>query len=248
MVKLIIFCTKLLIAATVAILFASCDGNNFTGIKGTGNVQTEKRTLTERFTKISVSRGIEVIVEQANSVEVEVESDQNLLSHITTKVENGTLVITSDVNIYSADVEIVRVKMPVIEALEATSGSNIKSSGTLKSTSAAATIRVKTTSGSEIDATLEMDAIDAESTSGSTITLSGKTLKFSASSTSGSELNAENLLANQVIAEATSGSSLDVHPLVSLNAKASSGASVDYDGAPKNISKEETSGGSVSKK
>jgi hypothetical protein len=39
-----------------------------------------------------------------------------------------------------------------------------------------------------------------------------------------------------------------VHPLVSLNAKASSGASIDYDGAPKNISKEETSGGSVSKK
>lgn len=246
MIKLIIFCTKLLIATTVAILFSSCNGNVFDGIKGTGNVQTEKRTITEKFTKISVSRGIEVIVEQANSVEVEVEADQNLLSHITTKVENGTLVISSDVNIYSADVEIVRVKMPVIDGLEATSLSNIKSSGTLKSTIAATTIRVTTTSGSEIDATIEMDAIDAESTSGSTITLSGKTLKFSGSSTSGSELNAENLLANQVIVEATSGSSLDVHPLVSLNAKASSGASIDYDGTPKNISKEETSGGSVS--
>jgi hypothetical protein len=31
-----------------------------------------------------------------------------------------------------------------------------------------------------------------------------------------------------------------------LVAKASSGASIDYSGAPKNISKEETSGGSVS--
>lgn len=246
MVKLIIFCTKLLIATTVALLFASCNGNNFTGIKGNGNVQTEKRTITEKFTKISVSRGLEVILEQANSVSVEVEADQNLLSHITTKVENGTLVITSDVNIYTADAETIRVKMPVIEALEATSGSNIKSNGTLKSTSNATTFKAKTSSGSEIDATLEMDAIDAESTSGSTITLSGKTLKFSAASSSGSELNAENLLANQVFAQATSGSSLEVHPLVSLNAKASSGASIDYNGTPKNISKEETSGGSVS--
>ena len=246
MIKLIIFCTKLLIATTVALLFASCNENNFTGIKGNGKVQTEKRTVTEKFTKISVSRGLEVIVEQANTVSVEVEADQNLLSHITTKVENGTLVITSDVNIYSANTETVHVKMPDIDGLEATSGSNIKSNGTLKSTVTATTIKVTTTSGSEIDATLEMDAVNAESTSGSTITLSGKTLKFSASSTSGSELNAENLLANQITADATSGSSLDVHPLVTLNAKASSGASINYEGKPKNISKEETSGGSVS--
>ena len=248
MVKLIIFCTKMLIATTVAILFTSCNGSIFNGIKGNGKVQTEKRTITEKFTKISVSRGIEVIVEQANSVSVEVEADQNLLSHITTKVENGTLEITSDVNIYSADVEIVRVKIPVIDGLEATSGSNIKSSGTLKSTNTATKIIVKTSSGSEIDTSLEMDAIDAEATSGSTITLSGKTLKLSASSSSGSDLNAENLLSNEINADATSGSSLNVHPLVSLYAKASSGASIDYDGTPKNISKEETSGGSVSNK
>jgi len=248
MVKLIIFCTKMLIATTVALLFASCNVNNFTGIKGSGNVQTQKRAITEKFTKISVSRGLEVIVEQANTVSVEVKADQNLLGHITTKVENGTLVITSDENIYSATTQTIRVKMPVIEALEAGSGSNIKSNGTLKSTATATTISVKTSSGSEINTTIEMDEIIAESRSGSTITLSGKTLKFNPSSSSGSELNAENLLANDVIAEASSGSSIAVHPLVSLNAKASSGANIDYTGIPKNISQEETSGGSVSKK
>jgi hypothetical protein len=52
-------------------------------------------------------------------------------------------------------------------------------------------------------------------------------------------------LANEVTAQSTSGSSIDVHPLVSLNAKASSGASIEYDGKPKTIVKEETSGGSV---
>ena len=246
MVKLIIFCTKILIATTVAMLFSSCNGSIFNGIKGNGNVQTEKRSISEKFTKISVSRGLEVIVEQANFVSVEVEADQNLLSHITTKVENGTLEITSDVNIYNADTETVHVKMPAIDGLEATSGSNIKSNGTLKSSAFTNTIKIGSTSGSEIDVTLEMDAVYAESTSGSTITLLGKTLKFSSSSSSGSELDAENLLANEVTAEATSGSSLNVHPLVSLKAKASSGASIHYNGTPKNISKEETSGGSVS--
>lgn len=246
MVKVIVFCTKFIVTILVALLFASCGSNVFNGIKGNGNVQTEKRNISEKFTKISVNRGIEVVVEQSDAVMVEVEADQNLLSHITTKVENGTLVVSSDENIYSAEVETVNVKMPIIDGLESTSGSNIKSKGVLKSALDATNIRVASSSGSEIEANLEFDAINAESTSGSTITLSGKALKIRTASSSGSNINAQSLIANEVNAEATSGSSNDVHAAVKLVAKASSGASIDYSGAPKNISKEETSGGSVS--
>ena len=242
MVKVIVYCTKFIVTVLVTLLFTSCGNNIFNGIKGTGNVQTEKRNITEKFTKISVSRGIEVIVEQANDVFVEVEADQNLLNHITTKVENGTLVISSDENIYSSDAETVHVKIPVLEALETTSGSNIKSKSILKGTS----ISVKSSSGSEIEVALEYDTISSESTSGSTINLSGKALKSTSESSSGSTIDASDLLANEVISQATSGSSTEVHPLVSLNGKASSGASINYDGSPKTISKEETSGGSVS--
>lgn len=241
MVKVIVFCTKMIIATLVALLFASCN-QVFNGIKGNGNVQTETRNITEKFTKISVNRGLEVVVEQSDNVSVEVEADQNLLSHITTRVENGTLVVSSDENIYSAESETVTVKMPNLEGLESSSGSNIKSTNTLKGVS----LDAKASSGSEIELTAEYDNIVTESTSGSTITLSGKALKLSTASSSGSDIDASGLLANEVFAQSTSGSSTDVHPLVSLNAKASSGASIGYDGTPKNISKEETSGGSVS--
>ena len=47
--------------------------------------------------------------------------------------------------------------------------------------------------------------------------------------------------------KSTSGSSTNVHPLVSLRAKASSGSSIDYNSSPKTVTKEESSGGSVSK-
>ncbi len=242
MVKLIVLCTKIILAAIVALLFASCGNTIFNGIKGNGNVQTEKRSITEKFTKISVSRGIQVIVEQSNPIFVEVEADQNLLSHITTKVENGILLISSDKNIYSADSEIVHVKLPVLEGLESSSGSNIKGKGALKGSA----INVKSSSGSEIEVVVEYDTIETESTSSSTINLSGKSLKLTSESSSGSTIDASGLLANEVIAQATSGSSTDVHPLINLNGKASSGASINYDSNPKTISKEETSGGSVS--
>ena len=242
MVKVIIFCTKIIIAAAVALLFSSCGNGIFNGIKGTGNVQKEMRSVSGKFTKISVSRGIEVIVEQGNDVFIEVETDQNLLKHIITKVENGTLVVTSDENIYSADAETVHVKLPIIDGLETTSGSNIKCKSILKGTN----IAIKSSSGSEIEAALEYDTISSESTSGSSINLSGKALKSTSQSSSGSTIDATGLLANEVVAEATSGSSTEVHPLVSLKGKASSGASINYDSNPKTVSKEETSGGSVS--
>ena len=72
-------------------------------------------------------------------------------------------------------------------------------------------------------------------------------MRLETKSSSGSEINASNLAANDVYAQSTSGSTTTVKPIVKLSAKASSGSSIDYVQEPKNVSKEETSGGSVSK-
>ena len=217
MIKFVVMCTRVIIATIVALLLTSCryDIDLGDGIDGNGNVITEKRTINESFTKIEVSRGIEVIVEQDNNAAVEVEADDNIIKHITTKVENGVLVISTDESIDSAEAETVRVKIPVVNGLEASSGSNISSKSTLKGTN----IAVKSSSGSEIEATLEYDGVKSESTSGSQITLSGKTFKLQSHSSSGSEINASNLLVNDVIAEATSGSTTTVNLLKSLFAR-----------------------------
>jgi hypothetical protein len=54
-------------------------------------------------------------------------------------------------------------------------------------------------------------------------------------------------MTNEVVSQATSGSSTDVYPVLKLEAKVSSGSSINYHNEPKTISKEENSGGSVSK-
>jgi Putative auto-transporter adhesin, head GIN domain len=245
MIKLILFVTKVIAATIIALLFNSCQNGGVlfnNGIDGNGNVQTETRTITETFTKVVVSRGIDVVLEQADIVKIEVEADENLLQHITTKVENGVLKISSDENIDNAEAMKVRVSMPTITVIETTSGATVTGKNTLKGTN----LKVKTSSGSEIQATLEFDEISCESTSGSNIDVAGKALKLETASSSGSEINAESLLANEIFAQSTSGSSTQVHPLVKLSGKASSGSSIDYDGNPKTVEKEETSGGSVS--
>jgi len=244
MVKAFVFLTKLAIGIFVALLLSSCNWRvNFNGGEdGSGNITNETRNITEDFTKIEVSHGIEVIVSQSDTKSVSVEADDNLQKLIVTRVENGVLFIEAKESYNSTDTPTVTVKLPVINGLTSTSGASISSSTTLVTE----TIDVKSSSGSSIAISVEADMISLETTSGSTMEVSGKALKLETSASSGSVIDAEKLQANEVTSQGTSGSTTDVSPIVSLSGKASSGASIGYHKLPKTISKEESSGGSVS--
>ena len=236
--------TLKLVSLLLTVTLTSCTGNlNLgNGIDGSGNVITEKRNINTPFTKIDASTGVEVIVEQGATTEVEVEVDDNLMEHIVTRVENGTLIVKIDGNINTMESAIVRVSTKTIEGLESSSGATVRSKNTLKGT----ILALKSSSGSTINTDLEYEKVSSESTSGSEIKLSGKALTLDTKSSSGSEIDAKDLAANEITAQSTSGSNTTVNPIVLLNAKASSGSSIDYVKEPKKVIKEETSGGSVS--
>ena len=246
MVKFIVFCTKAITVTLVALLLSSCHVRDLrlgNGIDGNGNVIKQNRNVETNFTKVDVSRGLVVIVEQSNTNFVEVEADENLQSHITTKVENGTLFITTDEDIDEASAKTIYVKLPVLSEITISSGSSVNSKNVLTGTD----ISVKTSSGSEADLNLEYDAIKSKASSGSSINLKGKALTLDTDTSSGSSFEAKNLLVNDVVAEASSGSSIEVHRILKLTGKASSGSSISYDSSPKTVTKSESSGGSVSK-
>lgn len=236
--------TLKLITLVITLSITSCTGNlNLSGgVNGSGNVVTEKRNIEASFTKIAASSGVEVIVEQGTPTEVEVEVDDNLLEHIITRVENGTLIVKIEGNINTMESAIVRVKTSTINGLESSSGASIRTNNKLSG----ADVAIKTSSGSTINVDLEYEKVSCESTSGSEIKVSGKALALETKSSSGSEIEAQDLAANEIFAQSTSGSSTIVNPIVLLNAKASSGSSIEYVKDPKKIIKEETSGGSVS--
>ncbi|MEO6175633.1 MAG: head GIN domain-containing protein [Flavobacterium circumlabens] len=242
MIKIIIHITKFVVATITALLFASCNFNG-NSIEGSGNVTTEKRIVQGDFTKISVSNAIDLVIEQADATEIVVEADDNLQKEITTKVENGTLIIKCK---YSSFRDVtkkkVTVKMPKIDRIEASSASSVVSTGIIEGMD----IDLETSSAATMDVKLESDNITVDTGSGSSVRVEGKALKISTSASSGSTINAQKLLANDVTAEASSGANVSVHPIVSLKAEASSGASINYDSTPKSIEKTANSGGSIS--
>ncbi|MFM2369725.1 MAG: hypothetical protein RL619_2035 [Bacteroidota bacterium] len=242
MIKLITIITKFIVATLIALLFSSCVYSSLgMGIKGSGNVTTDTRPANQEFKSIEVSSGIRVIVSQSDNKSITVQADDNLQQHIITKIENGVLIIESDKGYNATETPVVNVKIPVINGLSTSSGSEITSSGVLITEN----IDVKSESGSEINIEVEADAIKIESESGSSIEVGGKALKLETSSSSGSQIDAKKLMTNEVKANSESGSSTSVYPIVRLDAKASSGSSINYHKSPKTILKVEYSGGSV---
>ena len=245
MVKIITMVTKFILVTLTALLFASCNHSiNLNSIKGSGNVTTENRRIEGNFKSIEVSNAIDLVVEQADNISIRVEADDNLQKHITTKVENGVLIVGCDYNSF-LDIESkkVTVKMPIIEELAASSAATINSSNTLKSEN----ITFRTSSAASINVKVKADNIRCKSSSGSSQILEGMALNLEAQSSSGSTIDVGSLLVNDVKAKSSSGSSLIVHPILSLNATATSGSNISYNIQPKTMRKLVSSGGSVYK-
>jgi len=244
MIRIIIYFMKLIIALLFALFFSSCRYTNERTITGSGNVRVETRNVTG-FKGINVSNALEVEIEQGDAYQVVVEADENLLSHITTRVENGILHIETDANSFrNIDARKIRVKMPVIESLEASSAAKITSTSTLITER----LLVDASSASGIDIAVEADELTCNSSSASSVDLKGKALRFKADSSSASEIDADELFANDVMANASSAGTISAHPILTLDAEASSGGQVNYNNTPKNSLKQNAdSGGSISK-
>jgi len=243
MIKIIIHITKFIILTITALLFASCNFNMNT-IEGSGNVTTEKRTVNGEFKNISVSNAIDLVIEQSDKTEITVEADDNLQKEIVTRVENGTLIIECKYSSFrNITTKTVTVKLPAIHKIEASSASTVETDKVFLGED----ITLEVSSAASMDMNIESDRISVDAGSGGSVNLEGKALSLSTSVSSGGSIDAEALMANDVNADASSGGTVSVRPILSLKAEASSGGNINYSGSPKTVEKSATSGGSVSK-
>jgi hypothetical protein len=235
---------KIVVSSLISLMFFSCMDINFgTGVDGNGNVITRERSISEGFDAIKVSRGMDVYITQTGTVGLKVEADENLHDIIKTEVENGVLKIYAMENIRRSSKKAVYLSFDAVNLIEATSGSDLYSESTIK----ADELRLKTTSGSDMDLSLEANKVYCEATSGSDMQLSGTAIFLSADATSGSDIKAQKLQAQQCDAKASSGADIAVFASNQLYAEASSGGDIRYYGDPKTVKTSDNVSGSVSK-
>lgn len=213
------------LTASIAATFG-CGGmniNNVSGIKGSGNLKTETRNVSG-FKKIKAGGVVKLDVAVQKDFSMSIETDDNLLTHVTTEVNGDTLVIGSKENISPSSAINIKISMPDLIDLDLSGAST----GTITA--------VKT------------DALEVELSGASKIKLDGEVKSFTARASGASNLDAENLRAENAEADSSGASTVAVTAANEANLSASGASTVIYTGEPKNLKQNSSGASSIKKK
>ncbi|MFT4833112.1 MAG: alpha-L-arabinofuranosidase [Psychroserpens sp.] len=234
---------RITIAIILALFLSSCafDINFGEGKKGNGIVVEDSRNVSEEFTVISASEGLDVYVTQSKEFKIVVEADENIIDLIGTDIKNGKLTVHAIENIGRATKKI-HVSLPNITALASSSGAELVTVNTIE----AEKLSLDASSGADMEVSLIANEVSADASSGSDIQIAGQTNMFYADASSGADIKAKNLMTKICNADASSGADISLNVSESLTADASSGADITYTGQA-TVQKSKSSSGSVHK-
>lgn len=225
-------------------------------------VEVERKVPS--FNSVSAGTGIKVFFTQTNEQSVVVMGESEQVEYVKTEVKNG------DLNIYIENPKgkrmnfsnlLVLVKTPIIKAVKTSSGSSFNTTNEVKGDDfsleassgsslkgnfkAKSKMKIEVNSGSDLNIEMTAPTLELQGTSGSNATLQGTTESAVYKTSSAAKINAQNLKAKNVVVNASSAANIEVFANESLNVNASSGANVKFEGSPKNIVTNNSSGGTV---
>lgn len=227
-IGIIVFISALIIGAIFANVFSfgkvSFTGFSFNrGIKGSGNLQTEKRDISN-FKAIEVGGVFKVEITAQKDFDVQIEADDNLLQYVETEVDGETLEISTTKRISTQNPIIVRIGAPDIENLEVSGASSLNL------------------------VNLNNDSLRVDSSGASNIKVEGSTKNLVIDLSGASKINAENLQSENVSVDASGASKADVFASNKLEADISGASKVSYSGNPKELIKKTSGASSINEK
>ncbi len=227
-IGIIIFIVALIVGVTFANLFSWGKTSakifnfsvNFGGVKGSGNVQTEKRSVAD-FNAIEAGGIFDVEVIAQKEFSVEVEADDNLLQFIKTEVEGETLRLSTEKSISTKSRIRVRISAPNIENLKVSGASKLSLTN------------------------LKNDSLKVDASGASKIKVDGETGNLEVELSGASRLDAENLKSENVNVDGSGASRASVNVAGDLKADLSGASKVTYTGNPRNLEKSTSGASSV---
>jgi len=189
------------------------------------------RTLNSSFTGITVTSGIELYITQGSEESIAVSaSDEKYMDRFKTEVENGVLKIWYDNKGVTWRSENKKLKAYVsfktLNKMHGSAGCEVM----LKGSMTADNLDMKFTSGSSFEGQINAKQLTVNQNSGSGMSVSGKADKITIDVSSGAEFKGNELAVDFCDADASSGGTVKISISKELNAKASSGGSIRYNG------------------
>jgi hypothetical protein len=214
-------------------------------LMGTGILQAqsvENRSIGS-FHGIKTSNAITVYLQKGNSPSLRVEAEGIDLDEIETKVEGGILKIQlGRGNYQNIDVQ-VTVTYTNLDMLAASSASGIFSREVIRTDR----IEIMASSAATIEVELDAREVSLNASSAADVEVSGKAESVQIDVSSAGDIDAYDLIALRAQVSASSAGEAKVSVEQEINALASSGGSIKYQGNPQKSSTDSRSGGSVRK-
>ncbi|NHN27044.1 DUF2807 domain-containing protein [Flavobacterium jejuense] len=157
----------------------------------------------------------------------------------------------------------ITISGPNLEAIKASSSADIKientntssnldiavsSSGSISGNFNCTNLTIDASSSGDFTGKIDATSAAIESSSSSDVNLSGKATKISVKASSSSDCNLKDFMVEEAIIGASSSADVSIKVTKSIEAKATSSASIEYFGNPSAVKKEESSSGSVKNK
>lgn len=231
--------TGLTIIAVVA-LTACTTTINFGGIRGSGDMTTETRDVSG-FTRIVLEGSGAVEVEVTGTESLTIEAEDNLISHITSEVGNGTLTLGTDASISPTREIVYSVSVAALD------GITIEGSGNVTTENVETDLFEAAISGSGM---ITMDAIavqtfDASISGSGRVEVSGTSSELTVSIPGSGTFEGSDLEAEGGIVEISGSGHAVVNVTISLIVDVSGSGSVEYLGDPASVHTDISGSGSV---
>lgn len=215
-------------------------------IKGNGNVVTEERSVGT-YSAVSLSGWFDVELVQGREGTITIRGESNLLEHLITEVDNGTLELKTEkgVNLRSSQRTGIKITVPVesIEAVNLSGSGDINGSFPIK----APDFSVRLAGSGDIDLVLEADQVKTAVSGSGDVTLSGNTGELDISVSGSGDVMAYGLEAGTIKVSVTGSADVEVTATELLQAWISGSGDIKYRGSPAKVEAKSVGSGSVTK-
>ncbi len=216
--------------------------------KGSGKILKEQREAAS-FEGIEVNNAIRVFLTQGDKESVEVESDDNIVPYIQTKVRDKILHITlqgnNQIRNFSPQLPMnVYVSMKDLREIKAYSASSVKAESTFTTEK----LELDISSAATLKLEVKTQTLDVEISSAASVTLTGSTNKMKADLSGASHFNASDLETLKADIDMSGASSAKIKVTEELQYDVSGASRLIYSGNPQIYNAEVSSAGSVKKK
>ena len=205
--------------------------------------QTETRNLGS-FKGVKAATGIDVYLKKGDRESARVEVSGTDVDNVITEVSGDYLKIHMAEGRYNRTKTVkVYVTYVQLSKLSASSAASIYGEGTIRTRS----MEISASSAGSVEINIETEQLEVGVSSAADVELTGKAKFAELEASSAGEIDAYDLEAEEVDANASSAGSIRVNVTQKIDARASSGADIRYRGSPMKTNTNSSSGGSVRK-